>query len=131
LADQEGVFKLVAIRPLLLTLCPYAKSLDTINYSLMTVLTAYVNFQPGKIEAALQACRTVRGQSVQEPGCERYDFFQSTDDAAKIVFVEEWTTKADLDLHFLQPAFLEFSAAIQDLLVSPPEIRIFEAALHP
>jgi quinol monooxygenase YgiN len=96
----------------------------------MTVLTAYLNFLPDKIDAGLQACRTVRGHSVQEPGCERYDFFQSPGDAARIVFVEEWSTKADLDLHFRQPAFLEFAGAIQSLLVSPPEIRIFDASLQ-
>jgi quinol monooxygenase YgiN len=95
----------------------------------MTVLTAYATFAPDKIEAALGACRTVRGHSVKEPGCERYDFFQSADEPNKIVFVEEWTSRADLDLHFKQAAFIDFGAAIADLLAGPPEIRIFEASL--
>lgn len=96
----------------------------------MTVLTAYVSFLPDKVDAGLQACRSVREASVKEPGCERYDFFQSPEDATKIVFVEEWTTRADLDLHFQQPAFLEFVETLQTLLKSPPEIRIFEASLE-
>lgn len=95
----------------------------------MTVLTAYATFLPDKLDAALEACRTVRGHSLKEPGCERYDFFQSSEEPNKIVFVEEWTTRNDLDTHFQQDAFKEFFATIQDLLVAPPEIRIFEATL--
>ncbi len=95
----------------------------------MTVLTAYASLKPDQIDTALAACRTVRALSVTEPGCDRYDFYQSPDDATRLVFVEEWTTKADLDLHFLQPAFLEFIAALTPLLQSPPEMRIFEASL--
>lgn len=95
----------------------------------MTVLTAYINFQSDKIDAALEACRTVRSHSVKEPGCERYDFFQSPDEPNIVVFVEEWTTRQDLEVHFQQDAFNEFAASIKDLVVSPPEIRIFESTL--
>ena len=97
----------------------------------MVLLTAYCYLQPDKVVAALEACRTVRSQSVHEAGCERYDFFQSPDDSSKLVFVEEWTTKADLDLHFQQPWFLQFMAAVTECLASPPDIRIFEATLAP
>lgn len=95
----------------------------------MTVLTAYINFLPEKKEAALAACRTVRSYSVKEPGCERYDFFQSPDEPNMIVFVEEWTTRNDLEVHFKQDAFNQFAATIKDIVSNPPEIRIFEATL--
>lgn len=96
----------------------------------MTVLNAYAALKPDKVAQGLELCRTVRGHSVKEPGCERYDFFQSPDDPTKLVFVEEWSSKADLDVHFQQTAFQEFFAAIGDCLQSPPEIRIFEASLQ-
>ena len=95
----------------------------------MVLLTAYVALLPDKIEAALEACRTVRGHSVLEPGCERYDFFQSPDDETKVVFVEEWSSKADLDVHFQQAPFLEFMAAMGGFLQGPPSIRSFESSL--
>ncbi len=93
----------------------------------MVVLTAYGTVLPDKVDAAIDACRTVRSHSVKEPGCERYDFFQSPDDATKIVFVEEWTSKAHLDTHFEQDAFKEFFAAMSSCFAAAPEIKIFEA----
>jgi len=109
---------------------------DKYNHSIvliseqMTVLTAYATLKPDQIEAALEACRVVRTHSIKEPGCDRYDFYQSPDDATKLVFVEEWATKADLDTSFQQPAFNEFFATLSPLLQSPPEIRIFESTLN-
>lgn len=100
------------------------------NLDDMVVLTAYATLLPDKVEQALEACRTVRGHSVLEPGCERYDFFQSPDDETKIVFVEEWTTKAHLDTHFQQDAFNVFFAAIGGLVQAPPQIRMFESSLY-
>lgn len=94
------------------------------------MLTAYVSLLPDRVEDALAACRVVRGLSQKEPGCERYDFFQSPDDVARIVFVEEWTTRHDLEVHFQQAAFKEFFATMQPLMSGPPEIRIFESTLE-
>lgn len=95
----------------------------------MVVLTAYVSLKPEMIAQALEHCVTVRGHSVEEPGCERYDFFYSPDDATRVVFVEEWTSQAHLDAHFEQKAFQEFFAAMGECMQSAPEIRIFEATL--
>lgn len=91
------------------------------------VLNAYCSLAPASVEEALTACRTVRAASLTEPGCEKYDFYQSPDDATKIVFVEEWTSKAHLDTHFEQDAFKTFFATLGPLLSGPPDIRIFES----
>ncbi len=95
----------------------------------MVVLTAYVTLIAENIDSALLACAKVRGHSVDEPGCERYDFYQSPDDATKIVFVEEWASKAHLDTHFEQSAFQDFFAEMAGYMQNPPEIRIFESRL--
>jgi quinol monooxygenase YgiN len=95
----------------------------------MIVLTAYVSLLPDHVDAAITACRTVRAASLTEPGCERYDFFQSPDDATKLVFVEEWTTRADLDTHFEQAAFNDFFAEMGNYMSNPPDLRIFDATL--
>jgi len=93
----------------------------------MIVLTVYVSLRPDQIESALDACRTVRESSVKEPGCDRYDFFQSPDDPTKLIFVEEWTSQAALDLHFEQDAFKQFFASIGELMEGAPELRMFES----
>lgn len=95
----------------------------------MIVLTAYAQFIPDRLADALAACETVRQASVLEPGCERYDYFVSGRVEGLVVFVEEWSSKEHLDRHFEQDAFREFFAAVQPMLSSPPEIKIFEASL--
>ncbi len=96
----------------------------------MIVLTAYAKFSPDHLDAAIVACRTIRGHSVSETGCERYEFFQSPDEPSQVVFVEEWTTRGHLDTHFEQAAFKHFIATIGPLLERPPEIKIFESTVQ-
>ncbi len=93
----------------------------------MVVLTAYARVHADRLTEALDACREVRRHSVLEPGCERYDFFQSPDQPNLIVFVEEWTAIEDLHTHFEQPAFNTFMATFSELVEAPAEIRIFDA----
>ncbi len=93
----------------------------------MILLTAYAQVKPGQAEEALEACEVVRQASVQEPGCDRYDYYVSPRDENQIVFVEEWSNMAALQSHFQQPAFQNFMGAIGDLLEGQAEIRIFEA----
>ena len=95
----------------------------------MTVVNVYVSLLPDKVDAALAACSTIRAASVTEDGCERYDFFQSPDDATKLVFVEEWSTMAHLDTHFEQDAFKSFFAEMGGYMTNPPDLRIFESTL--
>ena len=90
----------------------------------MVVLTAYATVQPDKVAAALDACRLVHSQSVGEPGCERYDFFQSPDRPNEIVFVEEWTSVAHLNKQFQQAAFNAVMQTLSTQLVRPAELRL-------
>ena len=93
----------------------------------MIVVNVYVGLLSDKIDAALAACRTIRAVSLTEEGCESYDFFQSPDDATKLVFVEEWTSMAHLDTHFAQDAFKSFFAEMGGYMTNPPDLRIFES----
>jgi len=95
----------------------------------MILLTAYATILPDRLNQALEACRTVRAASVLEAGCERYDFFQSPDEETRIVFVEEWSSRSDLDLHFQQDAFIQFMGKMENCVSAPPEIRIFDSCL--
>lgn len=95
----------------------------------MTILHGYAQFRPDHLTEALAACESVRSASVLEPGCERYDFFQSPRIPGLVVFVEEWTSREHLETHFQQDAFKAFFAAISPFLEREPEIRIFEASL--
>ena len=97
----------------------------------MIVLNAYGILKPGTEEMMLAASRKNKAVAVTESGCERFDFFFSPDNPLAFVFVEEWTTLADLQSHFAQPNFADFMAALETCVAAPPEIRIFDANLVP
>ena len=97
----------------------------------MIVLNAYGMLKPGTEETMLAASRRNKAVAVTEPGCERFDFFFSPDNPLAFVFVEEWSTLADLQAHFAQPNFGDFMAALEICVAAAPEIRIFEATLLP
>ena len=91
------------------------------------VLNAYGNLLPEKREFAISASQKNRAFARTEKGCLEFDFFFGDDDPNSFVFVEEWSTKGDLDNHFAHPNFGEFMIALQECLTGPPDIRIFEA----
>jgi quinol monooxygenase YgiN len=93
----------------------------------MIVLTAYGVMKPDASEAVLEACRKNKALAVLEQGCERFDYFVSPENPEKFVFVEEWTSKRDLDAHFETPHFAAFMQVMQECLIGMPEVRIFDA----
>ncbi|MBC8064987.1 MAG: antibiotic biosynthesis monooxygenase [Chlorobia bacterium] len=95
----------------------------------MTVLTAYGFLHADKVDLFLSASKKNKALAVTETGCERFDYYISAEDALKFVFVEEWTTREDLEAHFQTGHFAEFMKAMGECLTQPPEIRIFQATL--
>lgn len=96
----------------------------------MVALFAQMQVQSDKVAEALAACRTVRGPSQAEPGCLRYDFYQSPDDPSTIVFFEEWESREILDAHFGEPHFKAFFDAVSPLMMGAPSIRIYAVTSH-
>lgn len=95
----------------------------------MTVLTAYCQVLPEKVDQFRSASRKNKAAARLEEGCERFDYYVSDDEPLKFVFVEEWTTLAHLQAHFATPHFAEFMATVESCLAAAPDIRIFEAQL--
>jgi quinol monooxygenase YgiN len=93
------------------------------------VLTAYALLKPEKIGEAKAASNMNKARALQTSGCLRCDYFFSAEEPNKLAFVEEWATKDDLDRSLAQQGFADFMAALSGCLESPPEIRVFDAAL--
>ncbi|MGA2786871.1 MAG: putative quinol monooxygenase [Verrucomicrobiota bacterium] len=94
----------------------------------MKTLTVIATFQarPGK-EAALRAVLSgLLAPTRKESGCLNYDLHQSTEDPAKFLFHENWTSQAHLDAH-LQTAHLKaLLPRMDELCVARPEITTWE-----
>ena len=95
----------------------------------MIVLNAYGFLKPEKIADAKAASKINKARALATHGCLRCDYFLSAEEPNKLVFVEEWATKADLDSSMAQQGFGEFRSALGPCLEAPSEIRIFDATL--
>ena len=60
-----------------------------------------------------------------EPGCLAYDLFQSTEDPAVWILIEQWRSVADLDAHVLTSHMVAFLARSAEVLeVLPANFRL-------
>ena len=66
------------------------------------------------------------GPTRKESGCINYDLHQSSEDAAKFLFHENWTSKAALDAHLQTPHIQALLPRVDELCVAFPEIKIWE-----
>ena len=91
-------------------------------------VTLVVTFQarPGK-EAGLRKMLTgLLAPTRKEAGCINYDLHISPDDSTKLLFYENWTSKAHLDAHGQTPHIQNLRARMNEFCVEPPEIAFWE-----
>jgi quinol monooxygenase YgiN len=62
-------------------------------------LTATLHARPEKRDELIKLLASFVGRSRAEPGCVEYHFHVSADDPNCLYFYENWTTRADLDVH--------------------------------
>lgn len=65
---------------------------------------------------------TLASRSRQEPGCHRFEVYQSQADSATFFLIEQWQDQAALDAHRQAPAFAE--------LYVPEVIPLIERTPH-
>jgi len=91
---------------------------------LLTVV-AEMQAQPGKEEALRRAVLALIEPTRKEDGCVQYDLHVHSNDPARFVFYENWTSQAHLDRHAASPHIQEFRTAIADLVTAPPRIETY------
>ncbi len=62
-------------------------------------VVAHIEALPGHEETVRQVLETYLVPTRLEKGCLRYDLFLDDSDPKKFTFIEEWDSKADLELH--------------------------------
>lgn len=94
----------------------------------MKTLTVIATFQarPGK-EAELRTALTgLLVHTRLEAGCINYDVHVVTDDPAKFMFHENWTSKAHLDAHLQSPHIKALLPRVDELCTAFPQITLWE-----
>jgi quinol monooxygenase YgiN len=66
-------------------------------------------------------------RSRTEPGCLNHVVHQDCENQLRLVFVEEWSDRKALEVHFALPASHAFVKAASALAAEPPKMNIYEA----
>ena len=74
----------------------------------MIYVIATLTIKPGTAADVLAAAGPCIEGTRNEPGCLSYDLNQSLTDENKLVFVEKWKSREDLNQHFKQPHMVEW-----------------------
>jgi len=91
------------------------------------VVVATMTAKPGR-EADLDAAlRGLVEPTHEEDGCIRYALHRALDDPARMIIVERWRSREDLDEHFTRPHMQAVGEQASDLLAEPPQITFLEA----
>ena len=92
------------------------------------IITVVVTFQarPGKEAELKKALIGLVAPTRKEAGCINYDLHSSSEDPAKFLFHENWTSKAHLDAHLQTPHIQALLPRVNELCVAFPEIKIWE-----
>ena len=88
----------------------------------VTVVAA-IHPKPGKGAAVIESFREVSPLVHEEPGCELYAAHRELG-GDKVVMVERWTTRADLEAHSSGDAIKRLQALNADLLEQPATVMV-------
>ncbi|MFN3324950.1 MAG: putative quinol monooxygenase [Bryobacteraceae bacterium] len=92
--------------------------------TLLTVVADLVA-KPGKEEDLKRQLLALVDPTRREEGCVQYDLHQSTDEPARFVFYENWTSRGALDRHLQSAHITAFRQLATELLAEPPRILTY------
>ena len=90
------------------------------------MVIAILKAKPGKEASLKKALLALIPPTRKEPGCLNYDLHQDTEDPARFVFHENWTSKAHLDAHLERPHLKALDAKGAELFSEPPQLILAE-----
>lgn len=93
----------------------------------MIVVLGHVVAKEGCYAEALALSQAHVARSRAEPGCITHAVHQDTENPLRLVFVEQWDSKAALWDHFKLPASRAFAKALAGLATEAPGMRLFDA----
>jgi quinol monooxygenase YgiN len=92
-------------------------------------LTVVATFEarPGQEAELRAALLTLLAPTRREDGCLNYDLHVAQDNPARFLFHENWSSKAQLDVHLQSPHIQALLPRVGTLCTQPPQITLWEA----
>ena len=94
----------------------------------MITVIAQFSVKENKINDFLAKCQELIKHTRQEAGCVSYELQQNTEQANHYVFLEQWKSKADLELHFATPHFTSSVPVLVEYCEQAPVVQTFQKA---
>ncbi|MFC1592194.1 putative quinol monooxygenase [Thermodesulfobacteriota bacterium] len=85
----------------------------------MFIVHVFVHVKPDQVAAFKEATLDNARNSVQEPGCARFDIVQQQDDSARFVLVEVYRTPQDPGRHKQTAHYQRWRDAVEPMLAEP------------
>lgn len=94
----------------------------------MLIVAAKITAAPGKRDAFIAAAQPCIAATRKEDGCHLYELYASTENPDKLIYYEQWESRAALDRHLVAPHMKEFAKAKEEggLQIGDAELGIFE-----
>ena len=93
----------------------------------MIVVISKLTVKPEKKQELLFFAGDLIAATRQEEGCISYSLLNDPYQDNKCMFVEEWTSKADLEKHFLTPHIAKWRQQSKELLACKSELSLYQA----
>jgi quinol monooxygenase YgiN len=93
------------------------------------VCVAEFRANDGKTEELIAALHVLMKPTHKEPGCERYELNQRTDDPRWITFVEKWKNRKTFDKHCAMPYITNYFDNVRPGLVETFEVKLYQEIL--
>lgn len=84
----------------------------------MIYVVATFQIRPGTLEAFVEAAYVLIDAARREPGCIYHDLHASVTDPDRVVCIEQWADRSNLDTHLASPHTVAFSQAIEPLVTT-------------
>jgi quinol monooxygenase YgiN len=81
--------------------------------------------KPGKEDELKRRLLALVEPTRKEDGCVQYDLHQSTSEAGRFVFYENWRSREALERHLKSPHLLAFGSAEKELLAEPARVLTY------
>jgi quinol monooxygenase YgiN len=93
----------------------------------MIVVTGGMTAREGSFHEARKLSLAQVHRSREEPGCISHAVHIDCENPLRLVFIEQWTSRATLAAHFAMPASRDFVRALEPLAAASPTIEIYDA----
>ncbi|MDQ0217416.1 antibiotic biosynthesis monooxygenase [Peribacillus cavernae] len=94
----------------------------------MIIIHAFFKVDPNHRQDFIKQARQVGAPSQAEEGNISYHFYEDPEQPNSFVFLEKWKDQEAITLHEETSHFKSFGSDVQDVLLEPIQVEVYEAS---